>query len=263
MVSIIMATYNCASTVREAIDSIIEQDYSNWEFVICDDCSNDGTYDILKEYQNKLPNKFVILRNKTNSKLPYSLNRCLASARGKYIARLDGDDLSVSSRLMEQYLFLEANPNIAVVGTNMAQFDEKGIFGEIKMKEIPTQNELLTTTPFCHATIMMRKSVYDQIGGYTELKRTIRGQDIDLWFKFFYHGYEGRNIPKPLYLVREDRAAIKRRKLKYRMYETITRIKGFKMLRFPFYKYIYALIPVASYFIPTTLKRKMRNLKKH
>lgn len=253
-----MATYNCASTVREAIDSILRQDYQDWEFVICDDCSNDDTFDILKEYRDNHPNKFVILRNETNSKLPHSLNRCLEVAKGEYIARMDGDDLSVPSRLREQYVFLEANPNVAVVGTNMAQFDEKGVFGEIKMKEAPTKDELLTTTPFCHATIMMRKSAYDQIGCYTELKRTIRGQDIDLWFKFFSKGYKGYNIQKPLYQVREDRAAVKRRKLKYRAYESITRFKGFRLLGFPVYTYVYALLPIISFFIPVNLKRRVR-----
>lgn len=257
-VSIIMATYNCEKTICAAIDSILCQDFSSWEFIICDDCSQDGTLKLLEEYRSKWPDKFVILKNKVNSKLPYSLNRCLKCARGKYIARMDGDDISKPGRLKEQYLFLEANPSFAVVGTNMEQFDEDCVFGEIRMKEHPTSKELLTSTPFCHATIMMRSEVYKAIGGYTESKRTVRGQDIDLWFKFFSKGYVGYNITKPLYQVRENRNAVKRRKLKYRFYECVTRIKGFRMLGFPLYQYAYAFFPVLLYFIPSKYKRKLR-----
>ena len=67
-VSIIMATYNCEDTLGKSIDSILAQTFTDWEFVICDDCSTDGTYAILQQYKHDYPDKFVILRNKTNSK---------------------------------------------------------------------------------------------------------------------------------------------------------------------------------------------------
>lgn len=261
IVSVIMATYNCTNTLRASLDSILAQTFKDWEFIICDDCSTDDTFEILMEYQNMNPNQFVVLKNEKNSKLPYSLNKCLLNARGKYIARMDGDDISEPSRFEEQVKYLETHPEIAVVGTGMAQFDNNGIFGEIKVIEYPGQKHLLTSTPFCHATIMMRKEVYDAVENYTVAKRTIRGQDVDLWFKVFHKGYRGYNIPKPLYRVREDRAAIRRRKLKYRCYESITRIKGYKLLNFPLYCYVFAIFPIFSFFVPVSLKRYIRKIK--
>ena len=260
-VSIIMATHNCAMTIRESLDSIVNQSFEDWEFIICDDCSSDDTVAILNEYSTLYPEKIVILTNGYNMKLSYSLNRCLQIAKGKYVARMDGDDISEPTRLQEQFDFLESHSQYSVVGTNMAQFDVSGVFGEIKTHENPLPQELLTTTPFCHATIMMRKSAYDAIGGYTVAKRTIRGQDIDLWFRFFKLGLIGYNIQKPLYRVREDRAAIRRRKLRYRIYESITRLKGFKLLGFPKYTYFFAALPIISFFIPSALKKAVRNAK--
>ena len=76
-VSVIMATYNCADTVGKAIDSILAQTYENWVMIICDDGSADNTLEILNRYKALYPDKFVIIRNETNRKLPYSLNHCL------------------------------------------------------------------------------------------------------------------------------------------------------------------------------------------
>lgn len=82
-VSIIMATYNCEKTLRRSIDSILNQTYTDWEFLICDDCSTDSTLDILREYQKKYGEKIIVLKNEKNSKLSFSLNHCLKYAKRK------------------------------------------------------------------------------------------------------------------------------------------------------------------------------------
>ena len=76
-ISVIMAIYNCAEYLSEAIDSILSQTYTNWELILCDDASTDNTYQVALNYQNRFPHKIVLLRNETNSKLSYSLNHCL------------------------------------------------------------------------------------------------------------------------------------------------------------------------------------------
>ena len=209
-ISVIMATYNCENTIDEAINSIINQTYSNWEFIICDDCSIDNTFEKLNLYKDKYPDKFKIIKNKVNSKLPYSLNRCLELAKGKYIARMDGDDISLPNRFEKQISILKNNPNIQVVGTAMRRFSNNEMADILNLKETPDKYTLRHSVPFFHATIMTYKNVYDTLGGYTVSKRTERGQDVDLWFRFYHLGFEGKNIMDPLYLVREDLAAIKR-----------------------------------------------------
>lgn len=253
-VSVIIATYNCSATLGTAVDSILAQTMQDFEIVACDDCSTDETYAILKQYERENPEKVVVLRNGKNSKLPYSLNRCLEVAKGEYIARMDGDDISAPDRFEKQVAFLDARPEYDLVGTDMLLFDEHGEFGTIKASRTPSPKDLLMSTPFCHATIMMRASAYKALGGYTVAKRTIRGQDVDLWFRFFAGGYTGYNLPQPLYRVREDRNAQKRRKLKFRIYEAQTRLIGFRQLHFPVYQYVYAVLPVIKFFIPKKLK---------
>lgn len=258
-ISILMAVYNAEKTLDSAIESILNQTYQNWQFIICDDCSTDGTYARLLHYKSTYPDKFIIIKNEKNSKLAFSLNHCFKYADGEYIARMDGDDISLPERFEKQVEFLDNHPNIAVVGTSMIRFDENGDFGEIKSYQNPNKYILKTAVPYFHATIMMRKEVMEKIGGYTVAKRTERGQDLDLWFKFYANGFEGDNISESLYKVREDREAIKRRKLKYDICFVKIRLIGFKLLKFPFKWKIYAIKPVFSHFIPYKLKVWRRN----
>lgn len=257
-VSVIMATFNCERTIKRAIDSILNQTFRDWEFVICDDCSTDRTKDILDEYQKKYPEKFIIIQNNRNSKLPFSLNHCLKYARGEFIARMDGDDVSLPDRFEKQVTFLNENPKYQVVGTSMTRFDEQGEYDKYEAVKSPNRYTLLTQVPFCHATIMMRKKAYDELHGYEVKKRTERGQDLDLWFRFYEKGFEGSNISDSLYLVCENRDAIKRRKFKYTVYATQTKLIGFRKLHYPIVKYYLAFLPILSFFIPRSWKLKHR-----
>ena len=101
-ISVIMAAYNCEKTVGKAIDSILAQTYENWVMIICDDGSTDGTMDVLNRYAGEYPDKFVIIQNETNSKLPYSLNHCLQYVQTELVARMDGDDWSTPDRFEKQ-----------------------------------------------------------------------------------------------------------------------------------------------------------------
>ena len=129
-ISIIMGAYNCQDTVCESIDSILAQTFTDWEFIICDDASTDETLTVLNRYKTNYPDKFVILHNENNMMLAGSLNRCLKVAKGKYIARMDADDLSEPTRLQKQYEYLENNPDMDLVGTFMQGFDDEKIFNE-------------------------------------------------------------------------------------------------------------------------------------
>ena len=252
-VSIIMATFNCASTLKRSIDSILAQTYKDWEFIICDDCSTDSTYDILQEYYLKYPEKIKILKNEKNSKLSFSLNHCLDNCLGEYIARMDGDDISVKTRLERQARFLDAHPEYDLVGTAMLPFNEKGYKPARYAKPEPDKNDMLNRSPFFHATIMMRKEAYDQIDRYLVSKRTIRAQDYDMWFRFFAKGLKGYNIQEPLYLVLEDDNAIKRRTFKTRCYEVQTRLIGYRLLHYPLYKYVFAFKPILAALTPVSV----------
>jgi len=237
-ISIIMGVYNSEDTISKAIDSILKQTYKNWEFIICDDASIDNSYEIIKSYKNKFPKKFKILRNQRNSKLAFSLNRCLEAADGEYIARMDADDISKRNRLEKQIKFLERHRNIDLVGSAMQRFNDDGLKDIIYPPQDPDRYSLRNKIPFNHATIMTYKCMYRAIGNYTVAERTQRSQDYDLWFKFYYKNFKGSNILEPLYYVREDEKAIKRRTFKVRLNAYKTTLMGYKLLNYPLHWYI-------------------------
>ena len=228
-----MGIYNCASTLPAAIESILAQTYENWELIMCDDCSTDDTYKVAEEYKNKYPEKIILVRNEENSKLAFSLNHCLKHATGEYVARMDGDDISLPERFEKQIEFLNNNPDIQLVGTSMQRFNEDGKHNIVYPPKNVDRYTLRNHVPFCHATIMTYKYVYDELGGYTVAERTVRGQDCDLWYRFFYKGFMGTNIMDPLYLVREDKNAVRRRTAKRRWYAYQTELKGHRLLNYP------------------------------
>ena len=113
-ISILMGIYNCADTLSRAIDSIVNQTYTNWELILCDDGSVDSTYEIAKQYQNKYPDKIVLLKNEKNIQLAATLNHCLEYATGKYISRMDGDDESTPDRFEKQALTIAASEPVRI-----------------------------------------------------------------------------------------------------------------------------------------------------
>lgn len=233
-ISIIMGIFNCADTLPEAIDSIIAQTYTDWELIMCDDCSTDDTYKVAEEYKNKYPEKIILVRNEVNSRLAFSLNHCLKYADGDFIARMDGDDISVPERFEIQVDYLINHPEYDMVGCAMQRFSDKGGLADINYAvDNPDYYTLKSRIPFNHATIVARRKVFDTIGGYTVCERTQRCEDHDLWFHFYKAGFKGYNLRDALYMVREDAAAIRRRTAKTRYYALKTTYIGFKMLGYP------------------------------
>lgn len=245
-----MAVYNCEDTVAEAIDSILNQTFQDFEFIICDDCSEDDTYKIVCHYAERYPDQIVVLRNERNSKLAFALNHCLQNARGKYVARMDGDDISVPERLSKQYEFLEQNPEYDLVGSAVTLFDEKGNWGEIVKPSIPKQRNILRGVCFNHATILMKMSAYERVGFYTDIPRTGRCEDVDLWFKFFAAGYKGYNMYEPLYLVRMNSTGMARRTLSSRLNGIKTMVAGYRLMNFSWPCYFHIAKRIIAAIIP-------------
>ena len=260
-VSVIMGIYNCADTLPTAIDSILEQTYTNWELIMCDDGSNDETYAVATQYVQQYPDKIRLIRHDTNQYLSASLNDCLKLASGYYVARMDGDDISVPERFAKQVEFLEENPEYQLVGSAMQWFNESGQLGVLQKPARPDKYSLKGMPPFNHATIMTYKSVYDALGGYLVSERTRRAQDLELWFRFYAKGYNGANLAEPLYLCREDVSAIKRRTFKVRFNAYKTRIIGYKMLGYPWHWYIPPTLGLLKSLIPSRVFYSYRKLQ--
>lgn len=255
LVSIIMGVYNGENTIKKCIDSIMLQTYSNWEFIICDDRSKDNTYNVIKKYETK-DKRITCIQNTTNRGLATSLNQCLKLARGKYIARMDADDESMPERLEKQVRFLEMYSQYDVVGTERYIVSDSKIYGIRRCVEYPRKEILLKAAPFAHPTIMMRHEVYKSLGGYRATRETIRAEDLELWFRFFQKGYQGYNIQEPLYKYTESIDDYKKRSFSAAVKTAIIYIYGYRMLKFPLYKYIYAVKPILASLIPRKIMYK-------
>lgn len=209
-ISVLMAIYNCADTLSEAIDSLYAQTYDNFKLILCDDGSTDSTYEIAQSYASKHDN-IILLKNDKNRKLAYSLNHCLKYADTEYIARMDGDDISLPTRFEKQINFLDTHPEYAVVSTPMIYFDENGDWGEGTAIEKPGIDVFKTQAPHTHAPAMVRTKVMKEVNGYTDNKWTLRNEDFDLWHKIYKAGFRGYNLQEPLYKMRDDQNALDRR----------------------------------------------------
>lgn len=267
-ISVIMGIYNCADTLPQAIDSILAQTYSNWELILCDDCSTDDTYAVAKRYAEKYPQKIKLLKNSENSRLAYTLNHCLAAASGELIARMDGDDYCAPDRFEKQVRFLREHPEYDLVGTSMRRFSGGELHDVVYKPEQVDKYSMRSIVPFNHATILTYRAVYDRLNGYTVSERTKRAQDYDLWFRFFHAGFRGCNLREPLYFVREDMNAIRRRtfRVRWNAYKT-TRI-GFRLLGFPrrwlikpfFMVFAKSLVPYRVIYLYRKLQERRHNV---
>lgn len=253
-ISVIMGIYNCAATLPEAIDSILAQTYPDWELILCDDGSTDDTYGVAEAYQAKYPEKIVLLRHQENLGLNQTLNDCLAVATGEYIARMDGDDISLPERFAKELAVLEEEKNIAVVSCPMIYFDENGVWatGHDEV-EYPQKETLVRGTIHCHAPCMIRADVLREVGGYSVDKRLLRVEDWHLWLKIYAAGYRGKNLAEPLYKMRDDRNAASRRKLRYRLNESYVSRLAVQELGLGKVNYVYSLRPILVGLLPKPL----------
>ena len=220
-VSVIMGVYNSANKqmLVDAIESILNQSYTDFEFIICDDGSTDDTYVFLNEYIKK-DKRCKLIKNNKNCGLAYSLNHCLSVAKGEYIARMDGDDISLSDRFEKEVQYLDNHPEIAVIGTLAYYIDNsRKRYKEFRRQEVVTLQDAIKNSNVIHPTVMMRKNALNKVKGYTVNKLTTRAEDYDLWCKLLSNGFRIVNLQEFLFEYREDYSSYKKRKYKCRIEE--------------------------------------------
>ena len=253
-ITVLMGIYNCAPTLQEALDSLYAQTYKDFKIVMCDDGSKDDTLKIAEE-NAKMHENVIVIKNERNMGLNYTLNHCLEYADTEYIARMDGDDLSVLSRFEEQIKFLDAHPEYAVVSAPMIYFDENGDFRWGKGKGEVEAKDFVHGTPICHAPSMSRTDVIKSVGGYSVGKNLLRVEDYHLWFKVYAAGHKLYMLNKCLYKMRDDRSAIARRNWITRRNEAYVKHKGYNTIGLPWWYQIYTIEPILKYFAPQWIYR--------
>lgn len=252
-VSVIIGIYNCAPTLVEALDSLYAQTYQNFKIILCEDGSSDNTYEVAQQYASQHDN-IILIRNAKNMGLNYTLNRCLELVDTEYVARMDGDDISLPERFEKEVRFLDEHHEYAFVSAPMIYFDEQGEFKRGKQFNNPTGLDFLNGRTFCHAPVMMRRTAYEAVGGYTVSDYLLRLEDQHLWYKLYSQGYKGYCLEEPLYMMRDDRNATRRRNFKARRNEMFMRLRICRKFHLAWWHYPESVIvPMAKWAMPTSL----------
>ena len=227
LVSIIMGVYNAEKTMQDSIDSILQQTYTKWEFIICDDGSTDNTYsELQKKYEGD--DRFVIIKNEENS---------------------GADDISYPDRFEKQLDYLYKHPEISFVSSCVDIFDGEKITSIRKLPEFPTKRQMVYNTCFVHPATMFRAEALKSIGMYRVSEETRRGQDYDLFMRMYGADMRGANLQTPVYRYTEDVSAIKRRSFQGRVWEYKIRRTGYKAMRVYPWAFPYLFKPFAAYFL--------------
>jgi len=205
-ISMIMSVFNGEKYLREAMDSILNQTFTDFEFIIVNDGSTDNSLSIIRSYSDK---RIQVIDNGQNIGLTRSLNKAIKQARGEYIARQDADDISLPDRLEEQIKYFKKNPDVALLGTSISKIDSNGkILGKTLAIAKPGQG-LLKQNQFNHGSTMFKSGVVRELGGYNELFKYC--QDYELWLRMAKN-YAVRNLPQILYKLRFHNEAVRFRK---------------------------------------------------
>lgn len=204
-----MPVYNAEKYVSEAIESILNQTYADFEFIIIDDCSTDTSYQILQKY-SAMDKRIKLLKNSQNSKLPKTLNKGISESIGKYIARMDADDISLPDRFSEQVEFMESHPDIGVCGTWIKEFlnDTSNI---VRIgNDYPTDSEQIMTSmlfygcSIAHPTVIIRREVLSSLNLKYDESLAGVAEDYDLWTRLLCNGVKFANLPNFLLLYRKS-----------------------------------------------------------
>ena len=197
LVSVVMSVFNDEKYIKRAIESILNQTLKKFEFIIINDASKDTSLEIIRSFTRK-DKRIKLINNTQELRLASSINLGVSIAKADFIARMDPDDISLPERLEIQYIYFKKHPNIAVVGTNLSIVNEN--MKEISVRNYPTHSEdlkkiMLRYSPFAHPSVMLRKKVFKEFGGYDPNMKLC--EDIDFWFKLGTK-YDFGNIPERL-----------------------------------------------------------------
>ncbi|MCY9804041.1 glycosyltransferase [Vibrio scophthalmi] len=235
-VSVVLSVYNGGAYISKAIESILCQSYKNFEFIIIDDGSSDESLNII-EYYEKNDERIKIV-SRANKGLVYSLNEGMLLAKGKYIARMDADDISIPTRFEEQVKVLEAGADIC--GCHYEEIDKEGAV--ISKKRVPLNNEdiaicLSRTVPFAHGSVMFRKDKFFLSGLSYGNTPYSKAEDYALWCDMYEQSFVFENIDLFLFKYRniegtltsshqhlEDSAAISLSFIKNNKEDLLTRL---------------------------------------
>jgi glycosyltransferase involved in cell wall biosynthesis len=262
-VSVVMPVYNSAKYLPVAIESILNQTYKNFEFIIIDDGSTDASLKMIKDYARK-DRCIRVKQNSSNLGICRTLNYGISLAKGRYIARMDGDDWSYPERLSKQVAFMKKHPDVVICGGGVEVSDEK--LKLIKVRSYPlsdrtARKNILKINPFAHPVTMYKREIFLKAGWYNERLFTV--EDYDLYFRLGDFG-KFANLPDTLLKLRISDNSISRSNIaRQTALNLFVRLKGVGEYGYPwhFSDLFYFVLGLAGIIIiPLRYKFKLANV---
>lgn len=247
------------SPLRRAIDSILQQSYSNLELLICENDSTDEAKSVLARYA-QVDSRVHLIDGSGAFLLGEKLNRCIAAAKGKWIARQDDDDQSLPERLEKQLSFLQKHTQYAFVGCNVKVEQDTIIVGIRHFPSVPKIKDFLFVQPFIHPTLVFHRNCLKAVGGYSTSPYCHGCEDYDLLLRLYQAGYCGANLLQPYFIYHVPFSGSHTRSFSMRVNEVITRWKRFYSLGLLPGAVPYVVKPILVGLIPQRLLRKLKIL---
>lgn len=262
-ISVLMGVYyrrESLDLLRRSIQSILEQSFSNFEFLICDDGSSEAARTYIRAAAEK-DSRIRIIERHDMFTLSAKLNICLQAARGPFIARMDDDDCAHLDRFEKQLTFMQDRPELSFVGSNVELWNNGQRVGIRKLPEHPEVQNFLFTQPYVHPAMMFRRTVLLDAGGYSEDKYCILCEDYDLLLRLYEKGCHGANLQECLLDYTIPDTAKGSRKMKHRWNETVTRYRRFRDLHLLPGALPYVVKPIAVGVLPDFMLPKIKRWK--
>lgn len=256
-ITVFTPNYNGSKFLSETINSILNQNYSNFEYIIIDDCSTDNSCEIIQDYVKK-DNRIKAYKNKSNLKIVETRNKGfnLSSPGAKYFAIIDSDDIALPNRLQFQIEFLENNPEYGLVGSNCIIINEESKV--IGFRKFPTEDEEIRKVftrfnPIVQSSVVLRKNVIEKVGKYDKIWFVC--QDYDYWLRVGIY-WKLKILEKPLIKYRISKNQIKSIKFKETIKKTcLIQKKAIKKYGYPdsLYNKLYRIALKSFLFYPKIL----------
>lgn len=244
-------------TLRRAVDSILCQTHGALELIICEKGSSEAAKQLLREYADA-DSRVRLIDGTAAENFSAQLNMCIQAAGGRWIARMDDDDMSFPERLEKQLAFLKAHEEFGFVGCNVRLIQDGEDIGAQRFPEAPTVKDFLFSMPFIHPTLMFRRDVLDAVQCYSVLPRCNRCEDYDILMRLYGKGICGANMDKEYFAYTLPSQGITNRSFGDRVNEMKTRFACFGQLGLMPKAFPYAVKPLVLWFMPKRLLAKLK-----
>ena len=259
VISVLMGVYyrkTDTALLERSVRSILKQTFGDFEFLICDDGSTAEAASLLEDLAAE-DSRIRLVRVGTLFNLPQKLNACLASARGKFLARMDDDDYSHPERFEKQVAYLKTHPEVSFVGCNVNLVQDGREIAQKSFPANPSVQDFYMTQPYIHPTLLFRKEVINIVGGYSEDKYCDHCEDYDLLLRLYAKGFRGVNLQQVLFDYTAPNVK-GNRTMRHRRNECITRYRRFQELGVLPQAFPYVIKPIVVGMIPAQILRRWK-----